>query len=36
VTEIDTKTKQHIKNLHELLEKVHQEDTDSKQTTIKQ
>src|SRR6266568_2406366 len=36
VSEIDTKTKQHIKNLHELLEKVHQEDTDSKQTTIKQ
>ncbi|HEY6406960.1 MAG TPA: hypothetical protein VIY29_05795, partial [Ktedonobacteraceae bacterium] len=35
-TEINNKTKQHIKDLHELLEKVHQEEQDTKQTTIKQ
>ncbi|HAE83712.1 MAG TPA: hypothetical protein DDW33_09385 [Ktedonobacter sp.] len=33
--EIDNKTKQRIKNVRELLEKVHQEDKDSHPTTIK-
>ncbi|TMD49011.1 MAG: hypothetical protein E6I90_02600 [Chloroflexi bacterium] len=33
--EIDNKTKQRINDLRELLEKIHQEDKDSKQTSIK-
>ena len=32
--EIDTKAKQRIKNIRELLEKVHQDDKDSHPTTI--
>ena len=33
--QIDDKAKQHIKNVRELLEKVHQEEKDNKPTSIK-